>query len=124
METFFPQSRKGNPMILERKKYGCNRRKLIAFLNPQMYSQTIIYCKDSPVIIAWDNTFKNTNRIIRIPTEFLMNDTTYRQQVHYKRNGMTVVLEFSDKSELTETLYQEVKSILSGELQEQLQKNL
>ena len=53
-----------------------------------------------------------------------MSDTTSCQKVHYKRNGMSIVIEFSDKSELTETLYQEVKSILSGELQEQLQKIL
>lgn len=124
METFSPQSQKGKPMILKRKKYECNRRKLIAFLNPLMNRKTIIYRKGSPVIIAWDNTLRNTNIVIRIPLEFLMNDTTSHQQVHYKRDGMTIVIEFSEKSKLTETLYQEVKSILSNELREQLQKIL
>lgn len=124
METFFPKSRKGNLIILEREKYECNHRKQITFLNSLINRQTIIYRKDSPAIIAWDNTLRNTNIIIRIPSEFLMNDTTPSQKVHYKKNGMSVVIKFSEKSKMTETLYQEVKSILSGELQEQLQKIL
>lgn len=124
METFFLQSRKENPLSLERKKYECNHSKPITFLNPAINRQTIIYSKNIPVI-AWDITLKNTNIIIlRIQPEFLMSDTTSCQEVHYKRNGMSIVIEFSDKSDLTETIYQEVKSILSGELQEQLQKIL
>lgn len=125
METFFQQSRKENLIILNREKYECSPKKQISFhINSLINSQTIIYCKDSPVIIAWDKTLTNKNILIRTSTEFLMNDTTSSQKMHDTRNGMTIVIKFSETSKMTETLYQEVKSILSGELQEQLQKIL
>lgn len=50
-----------------------------------------------------------------------MSDIAY-QQIEQEINGIKVVLEFPTHSEQTDNLYQEIKSILSNALREQLQK--
>ena len=50
-----------------------------------------------------------------------MSDTTY-QQIEQVINGIKVVLEFATQPEQTDILHQEIKSILSSVLREQLQK--
>lgn len=50
-----------------------------------------------------------------------MSDNTY-QRIEQEENGIKVVLEFPMQPEQTGILQQEIKSILSSVLREQLQK--
>lgn len=68
-----------------------------------------------------DNHSQNNNVVRFTPQEIPMSDMSY-QQVEHEKDGMKIVLEFPTKSEQTESLNKEVKSILSSVLQEQLQK--
>lgn len=52
-----------------------------------------------------------------------MSNTLY-QETKYQKDGITIVLEFPNQSEQTDNLLQEIRSILSSTLREQLQKNL
>lgn len=52
-----------------------------------------------------------------------MSSTLY-QETKYQKDGITIVLGFPKQSEQTDNLLQEIRSILSSTLREQLQKNL
>ncbi len=70
---------------------------------------------------AWDKNLQNSNTIRVIYPEFPMSDNTY-QRIEQEENGIKVVLEFPMQSEQIDILQQEIKSILSSVLREQLQK--
>lgn len=103
-----------------KKNYECIWKGAIALPHLKIYQERTNPCEVlcSP---AWDKIFRNSNVIREIYPEILMSDITY-QQIVQEKNGIRVVLEFPTQSEQTDNLYQEIKSILSSALREQLQK--
>ena len=106
--------------MLEFKNCGCNIAHTIVFSDSLSYPKIIFY-HEKRTIVAWNKTFRNTNVLIHISTVIPVSDTDY-ECIGYKENGFTVVLQFPKHAEHADTLYQDVKSILTNELREQLQR--
>lgn len=104
------------------KNSGCSWRDTIVLPHSRMYQEKV-YLRKTNIIIVWDKTLPNRNIIIHISSEISMNSTLY-QETKYQKDGITIVLEFPKQSEQADNLYQEIRSILSSALREQLQKNL
>lgn len=85
-----------------------------------MYQESS-YLHKKNTAVAWDKIFRNSNGIRLICPENLMSGIAY-QQITEEKNGIKVVVEFPTHSEQTDILRQEIKSILSCALREQLQK--
>lgn len=107
-------------MFFRIKNSGCSWRDTIVSPHSRMYQEKV-YLRKTNIIIVWDKTLQNRNIIIHISSEISMSSTLYQK---YQKDGITIVLEFPEQSEQTDNLLQEIRSILSSTLREQLQKNL
>ena len=107
-------------IVIMKKDYGCSWKDTIKLFHSRMY-QGSVYHPKGKTSFAWDKILRNSHIIRFICPEIFMSDTTY-QQIEQKINGIKVVLEFPTQPEQTDILHQEIKSILSSVLREQLQK--
>ncbi|MEY8426883.1 hypothetical protein AALA00_04010 [Lachnospiraceae bacterium 46-15] len=103
-----------------KKNYECSWEDTIISFHLRTY-QGSVYHRKGNTPFAWDKIFQNSNIVRIIRLGFSMSDITY-QQIVQEKNGIKVVLEFPTQPEQTEILQQEIKSILSSVLREQLQK--
>lgn len=107
-------------IVIMKKDYGCSWKDTIKLFHSRMYQGSVYHPKGN-TSFAWDKILRNSHIIRFICPEIFMSDTTY-QQIEQKINGIKVVLEFPTQPEQTDILHQEIKSILSSVLREQLQK--
>ena len=107
-------------IVIMKKDYGCSWKDTIKLFHSRTYQGSVYHPKGN-TSFAWDKILRNSYIIIFICPEIFMSDTTY-QQIEQEINGIKVVFEFPTQPEQTDILHQEIKSILSSVLREQLQK--
>lgn len=107
-------------IVIMKKDHGCSWKDTIKLFHLRTYQGSVYHPKGN-TSFAWDKILRNSHIIRFICPEIFMSDTTY-QQIEQKINGIKVVLEFPTQPEQTDILHQEIKSILSSVLREQLQK--
>ncbi len=107
-------------IVVKENTCECNWKDTIKIPCLNMYQESA-YLHKKNTAVAWDKIFRNSNRIRLICPENLMSGIAY-QQITEEKNGIKVVVEFPTHSEQTDILRQEIKSVLSCVLREQLQK--
>lgn len=78
----------------------------------------VIFCRQNP--IASDKTIRHTLVVIySVPTGDSMSDTHY-DCITYKKEGLTLIMQFPKEKADSLSLIQDIRSILSAELCEQV----
>lgn len=114
-------------MILDCKKYeGRSARTRLqnsisidkTLQKRSLTSSRIIFCRQNP--IASDKTLHHTLVVIySIPAGGSMDDTHY-DCITYKKEGLTLIMQFPKEKADSLSLIQDIRSILSAELCEQV----
>ena len=114
-------------MILDCKNYGSKSARIRpqnsiiidkTLQNCMSLSTQIIFCRQNP--IASDKTLHHTLVVIySIPAGDRMDDTHY-DFITYKKEGLTLIVQFPKAETDSLSLIQDIRSILSAELCEQV----
>lgn len=114
-------------MILDCKKYEVRSARIRSqnqiiidktLQKRSLTSSCIIFCRQNP--IASDKTIRHTLVVIySVPAGDSMDDTHY-DCITYKKEGLTLIMQFPKEKSDSLSLIQDIKGILSAELCEQV----